>query len=108
VSEAAPGALAGVHTDHHAPQGFWRTYVFSQDHKTIGIQYAITALLFLLNFGVGTLLLRSLWLGVGEILAGGVLALILVRRIQKDDSSRENEEVAPPSRVEECDVVNRG
>ena len=28
------------------------------------------ALLFLVNFGVGTLLLRSLWLGVGEILLG--------------------------------------
>jgi cytochrome c oxidase subunit 1 len=27
---------------------WWRTYVFSQDHKVIGIQYAITGLLFLL------------------------------------------------------------
>ena len=28
--------------------GFWRTYVFSTDHKVIGIQYGITALCFLL------------------------------------------------------------
>ncbi|MFQ5413071.1 MAG: cbb3-type cytochrome c oxidase subunit I [Phycisphaerae bacterium] len=30
---------------HHLP--FWRAYVFSTDHKVIGIQYGITALLFL-------------------------------------------------------------
>ena len=28
--------------------GFWRKYVFSLDHKVIGIQYAVTGLLFLL------------------------------------------------------------
>jgi cytochrome c oxidase subunit I len=34
---------------HHEPQlGFWRKYIFSLDHKVIGIQYAITGLLFLL------------------------------------------------------------
>jgi cytochrome c oxidase subunit I len=32
----------------HSPRSFWRTYIFSTDHKVIGIQYAITALLFLL------------------------------------------------------------
>jgi cytochrome c oxidase subunit I len=34
-------------TDHHE-LGFWRKYVFSVDHKVIGIQYSITGLLFLL------------------------------------------------------------
>ncbi len=33
----------------HQAAGFWRTRVFSTDHKVIGIQYAITALLFLLS-----------------------------------------------------------
>src|SRR5436853_5464427 len=33
--------------EHHEP-GFWRKYIFSTDHKVIGIQYGITALLFLL------------------------------------------------------------
>ena len=37
------------HDDHaHEELGFWRKYVFSVDHKVIGIQYAITGLLFLL------------------------------------------------------------
>ncbi|MBA3762303.1 MAG: cytochrome C oxidase subunit I, partial [Chthoniobacterales bacterium] len=33
--------------DHHE-LGFLRKYIFSTDHKVIGIQYAITGLLFLL------------------------------------------------------------
>jgi len=36
------------HDAHHEELGFWRTYVFSTDHKTIGIQYAITGMVFLL------------------------------------------------------------
>jgi len=38
------------HSDHHEHHelGFWRKYVFSIDHKVIGIQYAVTALFFLL------------------------------------------------------------
>ncbi|MCX7867937.1 MAG: cbb3-type cytochrome c oxidase subunit I [Limisphaera sp.] len=37
------------HAEHsEAPGGFWRTYVFSTDHKVIGIQYGLTALCFLL------------------------------------------------------------
>ena len=37
-----------VHETHQEEAGFWRTYVFSTDHKVIGIQYGITALCFLL------------------------------------------------------------
>src|ERR1044071_353408 len=37
----------GVHEEHHEDAGFWRTYVFSTDHKIIGIQYGVTALCFL-------------------------------------------------------------
>jgi cytochrome c oxidase subunit 1 len=37
----------GIHEEHHADAGFWRTYVFSTDHKVIGIQYGVTALCFL-------------------------------------------------------------
>ena len=39
------------HHDHghdHHELGWWRKYVFSTDHKVIGIQYLITGLLFLL------------------------------------------------------------
>lgn len=35
------------HDDHHEQHWIWK-YVFSTDHKTIGIQYGITGLLFLL------------------------------------------------------------
>src|SRR5882724_984505 len=35
-----------AHHDHEE-QGFWSKYVFSTDHKIIGIQYGVTALFFL-------------------------------------------------------------
>jgi len=41
--------------DHHE-LSFWRKYVFSIDHKVIGIQYTITALVFLL-FGFSLVML---------------------------------------------------
>jgi len=46
-----------VHAPSHADTGFWSTYVFSTDHKTIGKQY--------LGLGV-------LWTVVGGLLAGGM------------------------------------
>ena len=39
------------HHDHHE-QSFWRTYIFSTDHKIIGIQYGFVGLAFLF-FGFG-------------------------------------------------------
>jgi cytochrome c oxidase subunit 1 len=44
------------HHEHHEELGFWRKYVFSLDHKVIGIQYAVTGLLFLL-FGFSLMML---------------------------------------------------
>lgn len=41
---------------HPVKQSFWRRYVFSTDHKVIGIQYALTAMCFLL-FGFGLVML---------------------------------------------------
>jgi len=38
----------GAHEEHHEELGFLRKYIFSTDHKVIGIQYGLTALLFLL------------------------------------------------------------
>ena len=46
----------GVHEEHHAEAGFLRKYVFSTDHKVIGIQYGFTALCFLF-FGFCLMLL---------------------------------------------------
>src|SRR5437660_7737149 len=44
---------------HHEQAGFWSKYVFSTDHKIIGIQYGVTALIFLL-FGF-CLMLMMRW-----------------------------------------------
>ena len=45
-----------VHVAHEPELGWWRTYVFSVDHKVIGIQYAVTAMFFLL-FGFSLMML---------------------------------------------------
>ncbi len=37
-----------VHEAQHEEMGFWRKYIFSTDHKIIGMQYGFTALCFLL------------------------------------------------------------
>jgi cytochrome c oxidase subunit 1 len=47
------------HEHAHEELGFWRQYVFSTDHKVIGIWYAVTGLLFLL-FGF-TLMMIMRW-----------------------------------------------
>ena len=49
-------AHPGVHEAHGEEAGFWSKYVFSTDHKVIGIQYGVTALCFLL-FGFCLMLL---------------------------------------------------
>src|SRR5262245_63909329 len=57
MSKAAVAAPAHAkHDAHHGELGFWRKYVFSTDHKIIGIQYAVTGLLFLL-FGFSLMML---------------------------------------------------
>jgi cytochrome c oxidase subunit 1 len=80
---------ATSHQAHHEDPGFWRKYIFSTDHKIIGIQYGLTALVFML-FGfflmmmmrwqiahpgepipiVGSLLARIL----GDVAAKGVMS----------------------------------
>jgi cytochrome c oxidase subunit 1 len=52
-------AHAHAHEHGHEELGFWRKYVFSLDHKVIGIQYAVTGMLFLL-FGF-TLMMIMRW-----------------------------------------------
>ena len=65
---------AEAHADHHE-EPFWRKYVFSQDHKVIGIQYGFTALFFLL-FGFCLMLIMRWQLafpGKPVPLIGGLL-----------------------------------
>lgn len=44
------------HEEHHDELPFWRKYIFSTDHKIIGIQYGLTSLLFLF-FGFSLMML---------------------------------------------------
>ena len=44
------------HHDEHHEHSFWRTYIFSTDHKVIGIQYGFVGLAFLF-FGFGLIAL---------------------------------------------------
>jgi cytochrome c oxidase subunit 1 len=84
----------GAHDEHdHAEQSFIWKYIFSTDHKVIGIQYGLCALLFLLfgfglmtimrwsiahpevevPFGIGRLLEKLL----GDVAAGGKVSAAL-------------------------------
>src|SRR5438445_7084693 len=49
-----PHAHAAEHEHHEL--GWWRKYVFSTDHKVIGIQYGFTGLIFLF-FGFSLMML---------------------------------------------------
>ena len=51
----ATTATNGASHDHHE-ESFWRKYVFSTDHKVIGIQYGLTSLVFLF-FGFSLIML---------------------------------------------------
>src|SRR5687768_3186140 len=57
AAEAVPATAHGEHGHHEL--GFWRKWVFSVDHKVIGIQYAVTGLVFLM-FGF-TLMMLMRW-----------------------------------------------
>jgi cytochrome c oxidase subunit I len=77
------------HAAHTEEAGFWRTYVFSTDHKVIGIQYGVTALCFLL-FGFCLMMVMRwqmahpgqavpvigplLAAGLGDVAAKGIVA----------------------------------
>ena len=43
LDPASEAADPHGHESHHGPTSIWTRYVFSQDHKVIGIQYILTA-----------------------------------------------------------------
>src|SRR5215213_2803185 len=64
------------HAHDHEELGWWRTYIFSTDHKVIGIQYGLSGLFFLL-FGFSLMIMmrwqlaypgKPIPLGIGPIL----------------------------------------
>ncbi len=45
--------------EHQAPTSFWRKYIFSTDHKVIGIQFLFTSLIFAVIGGLLAMLIRT-------------------------------------------------
>src|SRR5256714_1473130 len=72
---------AGAHDPHHEHHelGFWQKYIFSTDHKVIGIQYGLTALCFLLfGFSLFSLMRWQLaYPGKAIPIIGGLLEKLL-------------------------------
>jgi len=68
-----------THHDHHHDIGFLRSYIFSTDHKIIGIQYGFTALAFLLFGFFLVLMMRWQMAYPGEPIpvVGGLLEKLL-------------------------------
>ena len=57
MSSTAAVAVGGAHAEHHE-LGFWRTYIFSEDHKMIGRQFLIMALFMMAIGGLMAMLMR--------------------------------------------------
>jgi cytochrome c oxidase subunit I len=57
MSQVATHADHG-HDEHHEPQAFIWKYIFSKDHKVIGVQYYVTAMLMAVVAGVLAMLIR--------------------------------------------------
>jgi cytochrome c oxidase subunit 1 len=85
-----------IHREHahvatHEEAGFWRTYIFSTDHKVVGLQYGLTALFFLL-FGFSLMLLMRWQIAhpgqpipvIGPLLAG-LLGEVAAKGIMSPD-----------------------
>src|SRR5436190_15964284 len=71
--------LHEVHEAHEHKVGFWQQYIFSTDHKVIGIQYGVTALCFLF-FGFVLMMMMRWQLAYPDHpipLVGGLLQKVL-------------------------------
>ncbi|HEX7123682.1 MAG TPA: cbb3-type cytochrome c oxidase subunit I, partial [Gemmatimonadaceae bacterium] len=66
-------ATATPHVGHgeHAPMSFWRKYIFSTDHKIIGIQFLFVSLTFLLLGGILAMQIRWQLGFPGQPMPGG-------------------------------------
>src|SRR6516162_2819286 len=57
MSSTAAVAVHGAHGEYHE-LGFWRTYIFSEDHKMIGRQFLFVALFMMSVGGLMAMLMR--------------------------------------------------
>src|SRR4051812_28263359 len=73
-SPTTHGAEHGHHD--HEELGFWRKYIFSTDHKVIGIQYGLCGLFFLL-FGFSLMMMMRWQLAYpGQAIPFGIGSLL--------------------------------
>ena len=78
ASHAHTSATDSSHGHAHHEQGFFSKYIFSTDHKVIGIQYGVSSLLFLL-FGFFLMLVMRFQLahpGAPVPLVGPLLEMV--------------------------------
>ncbi len=68
------GEHAHDHSHDHHEIGFWRKYIFSTDHKTIGIQYGLSGLVFLL-FGFFLMMVMRWTIAYPGVPMPGMVAL---------------------------------
>ena len=64
--------------DHLDELGWWRKYIFSVDHKVIGLQYGLTALSFLLLGFMLMILMRWQLAYPGEVIPWLTFVLIFI------------------------------
>ncbi|HEX9143724.1 MAG TPA: cbb3-type cytochrome c oxidase subunit I, partial [Candidatus Binatia bacterium] len=58
MSETVAADVAHAVPGHHEEAGFWRTYIFSTDHKMIGRQFLFLGLLMLMIGGMLAMMVR--------------------------------------------------
>jgi cytochrome c oxidase subunit 1 len=58
MSQTVAAGAAHVAHAHHEELGFWRTYIFSTDHKMIGRQFLFMGLLMLIIGGLLAMMMR--------------------------------------------------
>jgi len=67
-----------VSTTEHSRQSFWRQYIFSVDHKVIGLQYGLTSLSFLLLGFMLMVLMRWQLAYPGEVIPWLTFVVIFI------------------------------
>ena len=60
------------HDDHDHKLPFYKKYIWSTDHKVIGIQYGLTALLFL---AFASMLIAAAWIDIDHRIIPDALSL---------------------------------
>ena len=107
----------GAH--EHAPMGFWQKYIFSTDHKIIGIQFLFVSLFFLLIGGILAMQIRWQLAFPGKPMPGGGIlpetmtqgAVILpeyyIQLVTMQAPSASNEECADEPRKRNLVVARR-